>query len=67
MSGKVDRIAGARDIDRSKRASAPDTVIRHREVARSYIGVLARGARTNRSPRDKKERRQFKGPCRLRL
>jgi hypothetical protein len=43
MSGKVDRIAGARDIDRSKRASAPDTVIRHRKVARPYVGVLPEG------------------------
>ena len=38
----------ARDIDRSNRTSAMDTVIRHREVARPYAGVLARGARINR-------------------
>ena len=33
MPGEVDLIASPRDIDRSKRASALDTVIRHREVA----------------------------------
>src|SRR5438270_4313947 len=62
MSGKVDRIAGARDIDRSKRASAPDTVIRHREVAQPYVGVLARGARINRWPRGRKGRRLSQEP-----
>jgi len=35
-------------MDRSERTSAPDTVIRHRKVARPYAGVLARGARINR-------------------
>ena len=50
----------ARDIDRSDRASAPDTVIRHREVARPCVGVLARGARINRWPRRKKGRSQVK-------
>jgi hypothetical protein len=38
-------VAGPRDIDQSKRASARDTVIRHREVGRQPVGGLARGAR----------------------
>jgi hypothetical protein len=56
--GRLDRMAP--DIDRSKRASAPGTVIRHREVARSYVGVLARGARINRWIPDRREGRAFK-------
>jgi hypothetical protein len=58
--GRSARSHDPRDIDRSRRASAPDTVIRHRAVARPYAGVLARGARINRSPRNKIGRRQFK-------
>ena len=50
--GQLDR--RAHDIDRSRRTSAPGTVIRHREVGRHYVGVLARGARIDRWPRGKK-------------
>ena len=57
--GRLDRVA--RDIDRSKRASAPDTVIRHREVARPYEGVLARGARINRWTQNRRGGSSFKG------
>ena len=59
-AGEVDLVAWPRDIDRSKRASALDTVIRHREVARPYVRVLARGARINRWPRGRSAPKEFK-------
>ena len=60
MPGEVDLIEWPRDIDRSKRASALDTVIRHREVARPYVRVLARRARINRWPRGRSAPKEFK-------
>jgi hypothetical protein len=60
MPGEIDWIAWPHDIDRSKRASALDTVMRHREVARPYVRVLARGARINRGPRGRSAPKEFR-------
>src|ERR1700746_3955425 len=43
-----------------QRASALDTVIRHRKVARRYVRVPARGARINRWLRRRSAPKEFK-------